>query len=44
MLDYSATGMRAQVQIGTLSHEARVAWRDGNFAGINFIGEHHSIF
>ena len=56
VLDYSVTGMRVelpsgqtlpdqvQVQIGTLSHNARVAWRDGNFAGINFIDEHHSIF
>jgi hypothetical protein len=56
VLDYSVTGMRievldgrelpdlVQVLIGTLSHNARVAWRDGNFAGINFIDEHHSIF
>ena len=56
VLDYSVTGMQielpdsralpdsVQVLIGTLSHNARVAWRDGNRAGINFIDEHHSIF
>jgi hypothetical protein len=56
VLDYSVTGMQielpdgqmlpdqVQVQIGNLSHNARVAWRDGNRVGINFIDEHHSIF
>jgi hypothetical protein len=56
VLDHSVTGMRVelpdgqhlpdrvQVMIGKLSHNARVAWRDGKFAGINFVDEHHSIF
>ena len=35
---------RVQVLIGKLSHNGRVAWRDGNRAGINFVDEHHSIF
>jgi hypothetical protein len=56
VLDYSVTGMRVelpdsqplpelvQVLIGNLSHNARVAWRKGNVAGIDFIDEHHSIY
>jgi PilZ domain len=56
VLDYSVTGMRielpenqplpeqVQVLIGNLSHNARVVWRDGHVAGIDFIDEHHSIF
>jgi len=56
LLDHSVTGMRVelpdsqhlpdrvQVMIGKLSHNACVAWRDGKFAGINFVDEHHSIF
>jgi hypothetical protein len=56
VLDHSVTGMqielpagenlpdRVQVLIGKLSHNGRVAWRDDNRAGINFVDEHHSIF
>jgi len=56
VLDHSVTGMRVelpdgqhlpdrvQVMIGKLSHNACIAWRDGKFAGINFVDEHHSIF
>ena len=56
VLDYSVTGMRielpdsqvlperVQVLIGNLSHNACVAWRKGNVAGIDFVDEHHSIY
>jgi hypothetical protein len=56
LLDHSVTGMRlelpdsnvlperVQVLIGELSHNARVAWRQGNIVGIDSIDEHHSIF
>jgi hypothetical protein len=56
LLDFSVTGMRLQlpddavlptevtVLIGELSHNARIVWREGIVAGVDFIDEHHSIF
>ncbi len=56
VLDYSVTGARLQlpeaivlpaelqVIIGTLSHNARVVWRNGPLVGIDFVDEHYSIF
>lgn len=56
VLDYSVTGARLelpqemalpinlQVVIGTLSHNARIAWRNGMMIGIDFIDEHHSLY
>ena len=56
LLDYSVTGVRlqlpedvtlpaeVQVLIGTLSHNARIVWRNGSTIGIDFLDEHHSIF
>jgi hypothetical protein len=55
LLDYSVTGVRldlpedmplpvrVQVLIGELSHDARIAWRNGKTVGIDFIDEHYSI-
>lgn len=56
LLDYSITGVRlelpenvtlpadVQVVIGELSHNARIVWRKGATAGVDFLDEHHSIF
>jgi hypothetical protein len=35
--------VRVQILIGELSHDARIAWRNGTTVGIDFIDEHHSI-
>jgi hypothetical protein len=55
LLDHSVTGVRlglpedvplpvrVQILIGELSHDARIAWRDGTTVGIDFVDEHHSI-
>lgn len=56
VLDYSVTGARLQlpqaielptnlqVMIGTLSHNARIVWRDGTMIGVDFVDEHHSLY
>jgi len=56
VLDYSVTGARLQlpqdvtlpaelhVILGTLAHNARVAWRNGTMIGIDFVDEHHSLY
>lgn len=56
VLDYSITGARlelpenvslptdVQVVIGTLSHNARIVWRNGAVIGVDFVDEHHSLF
>lgn len=56
LLDHSVTGLRielpagdslpeqVQVLIGDVSHNARVVWRKGNIAGVDFVDEHHSIY
>jgi len=56
VLDYSVTGARLQlpenvplptdlqIVIGTLSHNARIAWRRGAVVGIDFVDEHHSLY
>lgn len=55
VLDYSVTGarlqlpqdmalpMELQVVIGTLSHNARIVWRNGTVIGIDFVDEHYSL-
>ena len=55
VLDYSVTGarlqlpqdmalpMELQVVIGTLSHNARIVWRDGTVIGIDFVDAHYSL-
>ena len=55
VLDYSVTGarlqlpqdmalpMELQVVIGTLSHNARIMWRNGTVIGIDFVDEHYSL-
>jgi hypothetical protein len=55
VLDYSVTGARLQlpqdmalptdlqIVIGTLSHNARIVWRDGMVIGVDFVDEHHSL-
>jgi len=35
---------QVHVLIGDLSHNARIAWRNGMTIGVDFIDEHHSIF
>lgn len=56
VLDYSVTGARLElpvdvalptdvlVVIGTLSHNARIVWRNGAVIGVDFVDEHHSLF
>jgi len=56
LLDFSITGIRlelppdvivpahVQILIGNLSHNARIVWRKGRIAGVDFIDEHHSIY
>jgi hypothetical protein len=56
VLDYSVTGARLelpqdvalpielQVVIGTLSHNARIVWRNGAVIGVDFVDEHHSLY
>lgn len=56
LMDHSVTGVRLRlpedivlpeqvaVVIGGLSHNARIAWRDGMIVGVDFVDEHHSIF
>jgi hypothetical protein len=56
VLDYSVTGARLQlpqdvalptdlqIVIGTLSHNARIAWREGAVIGVDFVDEHHSLY
>lgn len=56
VLDFSVTGARlqlpedvalpteVQVVIGTLSHNARIVWRNGAVIGVDFVDEHHSLY
>jgi hypothetical protein len=56
LIDFSVTGARLRlpkdiplpdkvhVLIGNLSHNCRIAWRQGVTIGVDFIDEHHSIF
>src|SRR5690242_11768517 len=54
LLDFSVTGMRLQlpeemalppqvrILIGKMSHNARIAWRNGTTVGVDLVDEHHS--
>jgi hypothetical protein len=56
VIDYSVIGARLElpvdvplpdevhILIGTIAHNARVAWRKGTTIGIDFVDEHHCIY